>query len=531
MTTDLQIFKIIPILGRKIDVSADDPSLFKVMGENIALTHDVGGINFDLDRTKNVCTKSQGYSQWSNNANAQATKCLGLFELYDGTNRDHCLFDNGKFFVFDSSLDQVDKTAAGVTHANDDYDLYCAIRVGSYIVFADRGEHTPYAWKNADANAAKLISSDTEYKFRYLEYFQRRIIGLYSDQTNGDIDIRYSGALPTPTSSCTFAAANQLYVPNDDPIVGAKNMGRDRCYVYCEDSINEIVHYPDYSSPLRIFTIVAGQGGSGHHSIVNVGNAHYFFNKNYGFCKYLGGKQITPISNDIETDLQGINSEYYKVIVGTYIPLTRNIVWTVPFDGSTTPTHLLFYNIDTGQWRRDDKVMRYIDNWLMYESFTWNDFITELGGSGAVWSDAGANTWAYYTSARQRLAYANTNGHLYYHTGEGLTGSNLDGYRIEPIMGFGNRNRMDLLEEIWFDLAVAGSYSIDISHRGGNTAGEVNAASWTSLDSVSHNSPAYPVTRLGKNHKLHQIKWGTDLKSEKFAVNGITFKFVPGKSW
>ena len=528
---ELSTYTIIPILGRKTDVPGDDQTLFKQVAEGVDLTHDIGGINFDIDRQRHACSKSYGYVQHSESATSQATKCLGLFELYDGTNRDHCFWDNGKFYVLDSALDLNDKTASGVTHATDNLDLYCPIRVGSYVVWADMGETTPYAWKNADANASKLISTGTEFKFRYLVYFMRRIVGLYSGQTNGDIDIRWSGALSTPTSDCEFAAANQLWVPNDDSIVGASVMGGDRCYIYSENSIHQLIYYPDYLYPFRAYTVLPGQGAVNHHSIVNVGNAHYFFNKNYGFCKYDGGKELTPISNDIEVDLQAINSEYYKAIVGTFIPLTRNIVWTVPMTGETTPNRLVFYNLDTGQWRVEDKSMRYVDNWMLHTDYTWNDLITDLGGTGAVWSDAGTRMWAYYTSARQRLVYANTDGYLHYHTSESLSGSDIDGYRIEPIMDFGDKERQDTLQEIWFDLIEVGDFNIDIYHRGGNTVGEVNAASWTALDSVSHNAPDYPVIYPNKHHKLHQIKWGTDAASEKWAVNRIKFKYNQGGAY
>jgi len=524
---NLQEFRIIPILGRKSNVAQGDPTLFKGISENVALTHDVGGINFDLDRKTNTCSKANGYIVWSATATAQATKCLGLFELYDGTNRNHCFFDNGKFYVYDSSPSPVDKTAAGITHATNNLDLYSIIRVGSHIVFADRAETTPYVWKHGDSAATKLITAGTEFKFRYLVYFMNRIVGLYSDQTNGDIDIRWSAVLPTPGTTCEFAATNQVYVPNDDPITGAWTMGRDKCFIYSDSSIHQLVYYPDYTLPFRAYTVVPKQGAVNHHSIVNLGHTHYFFNKNYGFCGYDGGKTITPISDDIETDIQGINSAYYNLIVGTFVPLTRNIVWTVPTGGLATPNRLMFYNIDTKQWRFEDKSMRFVDNWQSYDSYTWNDFIAELGGTGAKWV-TGTNTWAYYTSETQRLVYGNTDGKLYYHSSEALAGSALDGYRIEPIMDFGDRNRMDFLQEIWFDLAETGAFNIDLYYRGGKTVGEVEAATWSSATTLSHSSPATPVIRLGENNKLHQIKWGTDAASEKFAVSGITFRYMPG---
>jgi len=526
-----QTFRILPFLGRKTDVPMDDPSLFKAIAEGVSVTHDVGGVNFDLARKRNCCVKSYGYSEWSNTANAQATKCLGLFELYDGTNRDHVFFDNGKVFVFNGSLNPVDVSGA-VTFATGDAALYCPIRVGSYMVFADKGTTTPYKWKNGDAAVTKLIdpggaSGYTEFKFRYLEYFIRRIIGFYSGQTNGNIDMRYTAALPDLSGNVEFPAANQLYVPNDDPIHGPAKMGQDRCFVYCENSINQLIYYPDYLAPFRIYTVVADQGAENYHSIINLGDKHLFFNRNYGFCEYDGGRQITPISQDIEADLQNIESNYYDRIVGIYRPLHRQVVWSVPMAGEVANNRLLFYDIDTKQFTWEDKAMRFIASWRIYDSFTWNDLITELGGTGAKWSDAGSHTWAYYTSLRQRFVYANTDGKLYYHTGEGLDGSNLDGYRIEPIMDFGDRTRRDLLAEIWFDIVEDGAFSIDVHHRSGSTVGEVEDATWTALDSVSCDNPEYPVVRCNKNDKLHQIKWGTDALSEKWSVNGITFHYAP----
>ena len=91
---ELQSFKIIPILGRKTDVPIDDASLFKFVREGIALTYDTGGINFDLARSRNACTKSKGYDNWSTSAIASATGCQGLFELEEGKQTSRIFFDH-----------------------------------------------------------------------------------------------------------------------------------------------------------------------------------------------------------------------------------------------------------------------------------------------------------------------------------------------------------------------------------------------------------------------------------------------------
>ena len=54
-------FTIFPYLGRKVNVSQDDESLFIPITEGMARTHDVGGVNFDLNINRDTCTKSKGY--------------------------------------------------------------------------------------------------------------------------------------------------------------------------------------------------------------------------------------------------------------------------------------------------------------------------------------------------------------------------------------------------------------------------------------------------------------------------------------
>lgn len=603
---------IIPVLGRKTDVPPNDPTLFQPVGENSLLTHDVGGVNFDVTRTRNCCTKSQGYTRWDTLATDQATKCLGLYMLDDGANRDYIFFDDGRFYVynaalkpyeailnFDAGTDEfavgevvtdtttsttgviltvtvtsgswVGNDAAGtlhlhtitggsgtfgdgnaitstsgaavvngaltiVTFATDNKDLYSIIRVGSDMVFTDRGEHTPYKWANGDDYVTKLIdpsggSGYTEYKFRYLMHFMRRIVGLYSDQTNGDIEIRWTGALPDLSGDVEFPAANQLYVPNDDPIVGGKTMGTDRAYIYSENSIHQLTYYPDYISPFRTFTVIPDHGGVNHHSIVSAHNRHYLFNRDFGFCMYDGGPQFPsgrPISDNIEKDVAAIDPEYYDLIVGTAVPIVQKIAWAVPSGYSTVPNQLWFFDIKTGQWTFEDKSMRYIDAWRMFETYTWTNLIADYGDG---WTYVESNAWAQFLSSLQRLVYANTDGKLYYQTGESVPSENINGYRIEPIIDFGDPYRKDVLEEIWFEIVDSGDFSINVEHRFGDTVAEITGEAWSQLGTISCNDPTssddFCIRNVAKSGRLHQIRWGTSLNNQKFGVNKITLVWQP----
>jgi len=525
-------FKIIPALGLKTDVPQNDPTLFKFINDDSALTYCVDGLNVDFATVRNACSKSKGKTVWSNSANSSATKCQGMFEFYDGSNRDKWFVDNGQLFRYDSSRDPVrvcDTSACSgpITFATDDNDLYSFIQYGDYTIFTDRAEHTPYKASHTDTEITKLILSGTEYKFRYLERFQRRIIGAYSDQTNGDIEIRWTDAIPT-WASLDFGAANQLYKPDDDKITGIKRFGANGCLLYGENSIDRIDYYPNYTAPFGITNMVAHQGATNHHSIVDFGDRHYLFNRNYGFCEYRGGSEFPyggkPISLDIEDEIAGIDAGFHDLIVGTKSPHTNEVVWAVPLSGEGFPSHLVFYNYLTNSWRFEDKAARYIDAWVVATDLTWTDIIA-LGYT--TWTDFGNSRWVDFVSSRNEIALGDTDGKSYYIATEADDGSALDGYRVEPVLDFGRPNDKDLLLEIWFDIINTGSYSMYVSYRGGDTLAEVKNASWTSLDEVSFDSPANAVVRLAETNRLHQIKYGTDAANEPFVINGIEFKYSP----
>jgi len=390
-------YKIIPALGLKTNVPENDPTLFKQIDETTAVTHCVDGVNVDFSTVRNACSKSKGKAKWSKSANGEATRCLGLFEYYDGSNHDKWIADNGKVYRYDATrtpqrmCDTASCAGYPVEFAKNDNDLYTFIQYGDYTIFTDRGEHTPYKASHSDTELSMLVQSGLEYKFRYLEQYRGRIIGAYSSETNGDIEIRWTNAIPV-WASLDFPAANQLYKPNDDRIVGIKRFGGSGCLLYGEHSIDRIDYYSSYTSPFGIVNMVAYQGAVNHHSIVDFGDRHYLFNANYGFCEYRGGYEFPyggkPISEDIEEDIAKIGEGFYDLIVGTKSPHTNEVVWAVPLDGEGYPTHLLFYNYLTQSWRKEAKPARFIDSWIISTDLTWTDIIA-LGYT--VWTDFGTD--------------------------------------------------------------------------------------------------------------------------------------------
>lgn len=528
----MEIFTIYPILGIKDDVPADDPSMLKMLGQGVAEAHCADGRNIDFSHKRRACSKSTGRAQWSNSATSTTTYCLGIFELYDGSNRELFIFmgdgsSNGRVFRYDGSRDPVRiSDVAGHSGATEFAsgigNYYSAIRFGAYMVFADDGYHTPYCCDANDTVVDKLISSGTEFKFKYLASFQRRIIGAYSDQSNGDLDIRWSNLLPTPITDCSFAAANQIYVPNDDPIIGVKRMGRDQCFIYCEESINRFNYLGSYNTPFGINTVIDGTGGTGNFNIVDIGNTHFFFNKDYGFCAF-DGSNFVPVSDDIEETISTIPYTSYDSIIGCHMPYNNEIAWIAPVDGETSPNTILFYNYKQKIWRRKDVALRFIYPFQSQTSLTWSGLYA-LGYT--TWEDFGDARWIELISGIDTLGMSNTDGHFYYDGTSSDNGSDFDGYRIEPILDFGLPEDKSLLLEIWFNIENSGNFSLYCYHRSGNTVGECKRANWTALSEVPCNSPANAVTYLAEVGRYHQIKWGTDGAGEAFSIHSIQFKYV-----
>ena len=533
----MESFRILPILGLKTNVPENDLSLFKPVGTGIAATYCVDGMNFSMTRNLNATTKSYGKTVWSNEATEDALNLLGMFELYDGTNRSFWVMtgDNsskGRIFRYDSNRDPV-RISDVVGHSGatefafNNLDLYSCIQYGSNIIISDHGEHTPYFADYNDTALVKLLSSGTEFKARYLELFQRRIIMAYTDQANGDIEIRWSEALPTP-GSMSIVAGNQLYTPNDDPITGIKKFGQNACFLYSEDSIDSIDYYPNYLTPFAIRNMVSGNGCVGHHSIINTGDAHYFLNKNYGFVDYRGGTQFPasgrPISQDIENIISTINPNYYIGIVGAYLRNKNTLVWAVPLYGVSRNSHLLFYYINEGKWSIENLPVRYVDNWNSSDSLTWNDLLS-LGFT--YWSDFGTSSFTDYFSSGQYLMIGDMDGMIYSKRGESNNLVDYDGYRVEPVMNFAGDGNYSILNEIWFNLVEHGDFNLYCQYRGGNTLKGCTGSAWESLNVISQDDPQSAVIYTCKNNRWHQIKWGTNKKNERFGVNAIEFRYAP----
>jgi hypothetical protein len=212
-------------------------------------------------------------------------------------------------------------------------------------------------------------------------------------------------------------------------------------------------------------------------------------------------------------------------VVGAYLRNINTLVWTVPLNGVSANSHLLFYYITEGKWAIENFSVRYINNWTTSSSLIWNN----LAGLGfTLWSDFGTSAFTDYITTGQNMMISNLDGLVYAKSGESDKGlTDFDGYRIEPVINFSGDGNFCMLNEIWFNFVESGDFNLYCQYRGGDALKECTGAAWEPLNSISHNDPQNAVIYTNKNNRWHQIKWGTSNKNERFSVNAIEFKYVP----
>ncbi len=533
--------RIKPLGGTSAKADPADPSLWSQQQDGSWLSMDVydpvdatNGYNWDNVTVPGQLRRIMGYANMTSYVTSDYS-CQEYFTLDDGENRNRIAIIGGVVHALPTTLavGSIYETSAVHPGTTSTFStvfqktgLVSAIQYGAYAVISDLTT-TPYKWRHGDAYLSKLIQVGHEYKFKYLEQFHQRIIGAHSDQDNGNIDIRWTEALPSMTT-LSFPASNQIYKPdNDIGITGIKRMGDMACLVYGRQSIHILDYQPDYAIPFSLYAQVSGTGTDSHWSIIDTGNAHYFFDRDKGFVAYAGGRDYLVISDAVEPLLDTIDQSSYGIIYGKPIPYSPEIVWAVPLNRSSYPNALLYYNTATKQWRRSNIPTTAFLFDQIHSRYTFS----QLGTAYGKWSSATGQFSSYQTTSN-RMLFAVPGGaavgkvYFRYMDGDNFNGSAFSAWRIEPIMFQPDATKTKRIQEIHFIGPTSGNFNIDVYWRTGQSEQAVNAASWTGIGSASQLSTGSQVLYMDQSGRFHQFKWGTDGADEGFKVSEIIIKGI-----
>jgi hypothetical protein len=522
---------IYPWGGLNEKVNEENFSLLSPVGQSATkfISQAVGGSNWENAVKTGCCQKIKGHTAFNEDAIGTGDRTQEIFYLDDGTYQDLLVVYAGKMYTVTSSAVTEVAAASPVTFITGE--PISLLQYGSYIIIGSIGI-TPYKWKHGDANSTKLINKGaaTEYKFKYFESFHNRIIGAFSDQTNGNIDIRYTDALPN-MSALDFPAANQLYKPDSDiGITGIKRLGNIACLVYGRNSIHSMDFQPDYTPCFSLTSQITGLGTDAHWSIVDMGDSHYFYDRSKGFVRYAGGREYEVISDPIADTLSSILDSKVDLIYGKDIPLSNEVVWIIPAVTSGIPQRWCYYNVKEKKWRIEERTataLCYLESLESYSAMDWETWIDSYGGDTALWSAASTDLWSVGMILRyNRLVFGNDTSYLYSIMGNDFAGNDFDAYRIEPVLSAPDPSRRKRLQSIEVVSPTTGAFSLDFYWRGGETNQEVTDSAWELLGSVSMASTSTMVLYFDKTEKFHQFKWGTDLKEEPFEVSQFKLRGI-----
>lgn len=515
---------IYPTGGSNVKTTASGVDLIRPLDTTLTRvqTSDVGGYNWDNTTIEGETRKCIGHSTWD------ATETFtGLWQAFllvnDGTNQTMSGVNKGLFYTFNPSgaSTNINATSPVTFTTTGPISL---IQYGAYAVISSLATE-PYKWMYGDANLTKLIQTGTAYKFKYMEKFNNHLIGAYSDQTNGNIELRWTDALPS-FASFTFPASNQLYKPDSDVgITGIKTLGNMYCLVYGKNSIHNLVYDANSSVVFSMVPITSNVGTASGFSIVDTGRSHAFFDSNRGFVELAGASSWSVISDAITPWVSTITRNSYSKIVGALTISANEIVWAVPTNGSTEPDTLFYYNIVKKSWRREYRgatALGYFD-FQTYNPMSWTG-LASASPNDPEWPSSG--TWeSYVTNYVGNFLFGDsTTGLPCWVLGDDFNGAAFTSWRIEPVFGYPDTTRHKRWQEVHFGISETGNFSIDLEWRTGETEQECKSSPWEVIGSVDCGLGDVSAIYPDKVGRYHQFRWGTSGAGENFKVTTITLK-------
>jgi hypothetical protein len=186
----------------------------------------------------------------------------------------------------------------------------------------------------------------------------------------------------------------------------------------------------------------------------------------------------------------------YHYVAGTYDAVTGEIVWTIPFNVSTSPNRLIYYHPVINRWRVENRSATALFSGEQYSAQSTRYIIRTVFGAASryiyrIGIPAGAAG-----ALEQITSMATATYQMYYNM---------------PMFGYPDDTRDKRFQEVHLFATnnVAAPGSIEISWRGGDSEQAVNASAWTVLGTVDQ---AYTVLTqvlyCDVTAKIHQFRIG-----------------------
>ena len=216
----------------------------------------------------------------------------------------------------------------------------------------------------------------------------------------------------------TFAGYSGDYPQSSDG-AGLKIIDGEVGYVFCKRAIYRMRYIGNGAEIFEVDRVVRGRGPICAGAIADDGRVTYFISED-GFYAF-DGEEATPIGHGKidETFHKRINRSATLTIVSAVIPELSVVLWSVPFDGASSPNRIIAYSIKEGRFSIADVAAADIRETAL-PGVSWDD---EPWASRPL----DASPWAEYIwdstefmGGTRVLTAIQTDGTVYYLSGAGL---------------------------------------------------------------------------------------------------------------
>jgi hypothetical protein len=258
------------------------------------------------------------------------------------------------------------------TFSGTNNDYWCVDTFFEEVIATNNGVDYPIKW-DGTTDTTEIITE--EFKCKWLSSFGGRIVAsnLISGGNSFPINQRWSGLADSTDWGGTGSDAGERQEINGSGYIVKTFLYRDFLYIVKSTSIQRMWAV----SSADIFQSKAVRndlGTESAHSFIIYRDVVYFFCTQDNTFRRFDGYYDSILSTGIDSLARGITSASRKIVQGAYVQSERQLCWAIPYENSTTLSHVLISDLDykDSPWSLIEMDSTCFGTYETVDNLTWN---------------------------------------------------------------------------------------------------------------------------------------------------------------
>jgi hypothetical protein len=226
-----------------------------------------------------------------------------------------------------------------------DTDIWVCDTASETFIATNNGVDYPIYWNGGDAPVEQLT---TDFKCKWLNYFGGRVIASYII-SNGNlypVNYRWSGLLNfTDWGQITGSDSGETSLTEGRGYISRGLVFRDFLYIFKSESI-ERIWAVDSEDIFNTKVLRVDLGTKAPHSFIVYRDIIYFYATLDRTFRRFDGFYDSVISKEQDPTIKNITMSAERTMRAYFVNDTRQLLWSVPYAGSTTLNKILIADID-----------------------------------------------------------------------------------------------------------------------------------------------------------------------------------------